>query len=120
MRKKNLKYVGVILIAAIAFAGFKYYEGNQKRESVINSIVYDALVNAHFQPKEVDDKLSVDVFESYIESLDYGKRYLTKSDLKLFEGYKKQLDDQFKANQLEFFDQSYQVIQSRIKESKKR
>ncbi len=118
MRKENLKYLLLIFIGAGIFAGFKYYEGNKKRETIINNLVYDALTTAHFSPKEINDDFSKNVYDKYLESLDYGKKYLTQKDIKEFETSQTLLDNQFKNNQLDFFDMSYVIVQKRMTETK--
>jgi carboxyl-terminal processing protease len=118
MRKENLKYLLLVFIGASIFAGFRYYEGNKKRETIINNLVYDALTTAHFSPKEINDEFSKNVYDKYLESLDYGKKYLTQKDIKEFESNKTTLDDQFKTNQLDFFDMSYVIVQARMVETK--
>ena len=118
MRKENLKYLLLVFIGASIFAGFRYYEGNKKRETIINNLVYDALTTAHFNPKEINDEFSKNVYDKYLESLDYGKKYLTQKDIKEFESNQTTLDDQFKTNQLDFFDMSYVIVQARMVETK--
>lgn len=119
MKTRNFKFLAILIIAATAFASFKYFEGNKKRESIINYMVYDALSTAHFSSKEFDDTLSAHVFEDYIDALDYGKRYLIQGDVESFQQHRYMMDDYIKSSNMVFFDQTQEVIQKRIKESEK-
>jgi carboxyl-terminal processing protease len=77
-----------------------------------------SLENSHFQPKQVNDEFSEDVYELYLERLDFNKRFLLKDDVKELERHKFQLDDQIRSGSYEFFDRSYELYSKRTNEAR--
>ena len=64
----------------------------------------------HFQPKELDDSFSKDVYGYYLKEVDSGKRFFTQSDIDQLKPFEKQLDDQAKAGIFGFFDLSVLLL----------
>lgn len=62
---------------------------------------------AHYLPVQMDDKLSAKVYDRYLDSLDYYKNILLKSDIDSFAQYKFQFDDAMQKGQ---FDFAYQMF----------
>ena len=118
MQRKNLKYLLPILGGALLIVGFNWFGPQEEKEAVIFSLVRDALTNVHLQPKEMNDELSAEVFDSYIESLDYNKLFFTQSDVDELAQSKYAPDDLFFATNTAFFEQSYAKVISGIKRSK--
>ncbi len=56
------------------------------------------------------------MYNSYLESIDGNKRYLLQEDIQKLEQHKFDLDDQFKSNDISFFDLSFEILEKRIKE----
>jgi carboxyl-terminal processing protease len=77
---------------------------NPKKEAEMMRTVLDGIARMHFQPKEVDDKFSGQVFDYYLKESDGGKRFFTQQDIDAFKVYREQLDDQAKAGTFEFFN----------------
>jgi len=55
----------------------------------------------HYNPVSVDDELSNQIFDRYLDSLDPQKSFLLASDIEEFEQYRNTLDDSLKKEQLE-------------------
>ena len=51
----------------------------------------------HYDPKAIDDSLSVSVYDEYLKTLDFGKRYFTQADSALLHRYRYDIDDQILA-----------------------
>lgn len=62
--------------------------------------IVDRLNYSHYVEKKIDDGLSAQVFESYLETLDKNKMYFLASDIAELEQFKNQLDDTLKIGQL--------------------
>jgi carboxyl-terminal processing protease len=103
-------------VALITTAAFLVPSG--KKEVVLNEAVSLFLSMKHYQPLKVDDNFSTRVFNLYLERLDLNKRYFLQSDIDKLSAYKLQLDDQWKAKNLEFFDLSSSLVQKRLLETK--
>ena len=68
----------------------------------------------HYQPQEINDKLSVKVFDSYLKVLDFQRRFFTKQDLAQFEKYKTKVDDEIRDGRFEFYSTVSQTYRKRL------
>lgn len=117
--KGNYKFLLLALLIAFASCSFttKKIEDPQKDKFLIQ-IISDILKQGHISPQEVNDDFSARVFDDYIQQLDPLKRYFYKSDIKEFEAYRTQIDDQLKSYDLTFFNLTNERYLQRIEESK--
>ena len=118
MQRKNIKYLLTILIGVLVVLSFKLLGPQEEKEQVIFSLVRDALTNVHLQPRTVDDEMSVEVYENYLQSLDYNKLFLTQEELAPLESFRYLLDDAFHQNNTAFFELSYNLITAGIERSR--
>ena len=118
--KGNYKFLLLALLIAFASCSFtsKKFEDPDKDKLLIQLITY-LLDQGHFDPQEINDNFSANVFEDYLNNLDPFKRYFYASDIKEFEAYKNQIDDQIKAYDVSFFNLTHERLLQRIAESKK-
>jgi carboxyl-terminal processing protease len=116
----NYKFLLLAMLIAFASCSFtsKTFEDPDKDKLLIQLITY-VLDQGHFNPQDINDDFSASVFEDYLTQLDPFKRYFFASDIKEFEAYKDQLDDQIKAYDLSFFNSTHKRLLQRIEESKK-
>lgn len=63
-----------------------------KEDELINTI----LSRYHYKKFNLNDSLSSVIYDRYIKSLDYNRSFFLASDIKNFEKYRYQLDDDFK------------------------
>ena len=68
----------------------------------------------HFDPKEINDAFSENVYEDYLENLDGQHRFFLQSDINAFESFKLEIDDEIKKTDLSFFDLTYSKIVERM------
>ena len=94
-------------------------DGDNDREKLIIAAVMRLIEGHHFQPGEVDDAFSRQVFKTYMQRLDGGKRFITMGDYDLMDDYEESIDDDLKEPDLEFFDLSYELINNGVKKVKK-
>lgn len=71
----------------------------------------------HYQPQEIDDKLSAKVFDSYLKVLDFQKRFFTKQDIAEFEKYKLVIDDEIRDGNFNFYNTVSKVYRKRLEQS---
>lgn len=116
--KRNSILLVLAVLLAFASCSFtsKKFDDPDKDKTLINIITY-VLERGHLDPKDFDDDFSEQVYIDYIESLDPYKRFFYYSDIKDFEAYKHQLDDQLKNYDISFFNLTYSRLQMRIEES---
>ncbi|MDT0558479.1 carboxy terminal-processing peptidase [Ichthyenterobacterium sp. W332] len=117
--RRNYRFLLLALLLAFASCSFtsKKFNDPDKDKLLIQLITY-VIEEGHFDPKNVDDEFSKNVFEGYIEQLDPFKRYFYESDIKEFEAYKDQIDDQLKSYDITFFNITHERLVKRIEESK--
>lgn len=118
--KGNYKFLLLALLIAFASCSFtsKTFEDPDKDKLLIQLITY-VLDQGHFDPQDINDDFSANVFEDYLNQIDPFKRYFYASDIKEFEAFKDQLDDQIKAYDVSFFSLTHERLLLRIEESKK-
>ena len=66
-------------------------------------LAYGLLSNSRYpyRPRALDDALSVEVFDKYLESLDPSKLFFTAADVKGFEQWRLRFDDAIKAGDIQ-------------------
>lgn len=74
--------------------------------------------NYHYTPKQVDDSLSKNVHELFIENIDPDKILFTDSDIAVFKTDELKLDDYINGGQCDFLNVYVTTLQERIAESK--
>lgn len=120
MKRSSYILLSLALITGLAFAGYEYTnERSQKKDRVILEIVHNTLAVNHLSPKNIDNELSSEAFDLYLESLDQTKRFLLKEDVDALTPYREKLDEEFKNYDLTFFDLSQEILQKRLREAEK-
>lgn len=84
----------------------------------VNQAIKYALNKYHYKNITLDDSLSTQIFDRYIERLDFNKSYFLKSDIEEFKLFQYSLDDALNVGNLEFAYQVYEVFQDRFTERK--
>ena len=115
---KNVKVLVLALLLGAASCSFTTNEDDPGKDKVLISLISYVLEKGHYDAKEFDDAFSEQVFENFITSLDPLKRYFLASDIKDFEVYKYQIDDQIRKEDISFFDFAYTRLRERMEESK--
>ena len=72
------------------------------------------LTFAHYQPLEINDSLSVKVYDNLLNNLDRDKHFFTQEDIQKLEAYKYSIDDQIKAGRFDFFDTTWSILSKRM------
>jgi carboxyl-terminal processing protease len=71
-----------------------------ERQRRITRLVSEVMERQHYRQAVLDDKLSSQIFERYLESLDGNRSYLLASDVAEFDKYRYALDDDIKSSNL--------------------
>ncbi|WP_373516652.1 carboxy terminal-processing peptidase [Pricia sp.] len=117
--KRNLAYALLVMLISVASCSFtnKSFENDDKDKLLLDLITY-VLEKGHYEPKTIDDDFSVSVFEDFIDVIDPTKRYFLEGDIKEFEKFKFQIDDQIKSTDISFFNMVYDRLIMRMEEAK--
>lgn len=74
--------------------------------------VSDLFSRSHYKYMPLDDALSAQIFDRYIEQLDYQKQFFKQSDIDSIKGYQYDFDDELKFGKL---DNAYKIYQLNLK-----
>lgn len=111
--KKQYKVILPIIIVAGMLFGFKMAnEPNPEKDKILIGLVRYALKQGHYEPQQIDDTFSENVFNDFIGALDPYKRFFLQSDIDELSVYKNLIDDQIKSEDLSF----YNIVMARFNE----
>ncbi|MDP2686735.1 MAG: carboxy terminal-processing peptidase [Aequorivita sp.] len=118
--KKNFKVLFLAVFVSVASCSFttKEFDDPDKDKLLLDLITY-VLQKGHYDPKDINDQFSAEVYEDFINGLDPLKRYFLASDIVEFSKYKNEIDDQIKNKDLSFFDLVYTRFLERMADVKK-
>lgn len=107
----------VTLFAAIYPLQGKHANGDNPsaKEALIVKGVISALEQLHYAPLQLDDEISRKAFNSYLDRLDSGRRFLTSKDVEKLKVYETRIDDEFLNGTFQFFDLSVQLIDAGVR-----
>lgn len=116
--KKNLACVLLVMLISVASCSFtnKSFENDDKDKLLLDLITY-VLGKVHYEPKDIDDDFSVNIFDSFIDIVDPTKRYFLASDIEEFELQKFQIDDQIQNTDITFFNMVHERLIQRMDEA---
>ena len=119
MKKKNFRVFTLVLLLAFASCSFtsKPFGASSDKDKLLIQVITYVLEQGHYNPIDLDDDFSEELFSDYVELIDPVKRYFYESDYKDFEKYKYNLDDQLKGLDITFFNVTHQRMLQRIGEA---
>ncbi len=82
----------------------------------VSQLVTHLLKQQHYLKKEVNDEMSSEVFDRYIERLDGSRFYFLESDIQSFEKHRDMFDNYILSGQVEAAFDIFNVYQSRVAE----
>lgn len=106
----NILFVIVIFPLFVSYNTFDDVTKNR----ILLEVIRQSLLQAHYEPKSINNDFSEEVFDLYIERMDPGKRYLLQSDVEQLKKYRQLVDDEVKGATYSFFDLSYSIIEKRL------
>jgi len=108
------KWISLSSIAAtivvLSFCSNKPFNGEVP---LLKRLVY-TLNSQHYQPRKMDDKFSLLMYQNVLDRVDGDKQFFTVQDIKRFEAYKTSIDDQIAAGRFDFFDTVWTVMMKRL------
>lgn len=117
--KTSVMFFSFLGILGIAFFisqvnPFRAPASTPEKDAALIQAILQGMSRLHFQPKQVDDAFSKQVYNLYLKDVDSGKRFYTKSDIDQLKGFEKQLDDEAQAGTFQFFDLSVSLMDDAI------
>ncbi|WP_430411668.1 carboxy terminal-processing peptidase [Kordia sp.] len=118
--RRNKIYLVALLVFAMVSCSFakKSFDDPEKDKTLVDLIAY-VLNRWHFDPQEINDEFSENVYNDFIEAVDPMKRYFLASDIEEFEVYKDKIDDEIKEPGVKFFTLVHTRLEKRMLEAKK-
>ena len=86
------------------------------KDKFLLEIISYVIEKGHYDPKEMDDEFSENVFNSFIDAIDGQQRFFLKTDINNFKRYKHEIDDQLRSSNIDFFNIVYDKSIQRIQE----
>ena len=102
-----------ILLSGFVF-GITLKKENPNKDKLLLEIITYVLDRGHFDPKDINDVFSENVYKSYLENIDGQHRFFLKSDINAFNSYRYLIDDEIKNTQVEFFNLSFEKLMERM------
>lgn len=78
--------------------------------------IAELITNYNYKKVTLNDSISQIIFDRYLKSLDENRSYFLAADIKSFEPYKTQLDDDIKAGNLDNIFYMFNLFQKRYRE----
>ncbi len=117
--KSNYKIILPIILLAVVLLSFNIRKKvDPEKDKILLGLVKYALTQGHYQPQEINDEFSEAIFTDFIEGLDPAKRFFTQEDINSFEVYKDKIDDEIKAEKLNFYRTVSKKYLQRLQEAK--
>jgi len=119
MKRKYKIIIPIIILAGLLFSFQIVNKPDPEKDKILIGLIRYALKQGHYEPKEINDEFSANVFNEFIEALDPYKRFFLQSDIDEFAVYKNLIDDQIKSEDLSFYNLVYDRFKTRVSESEK-
>ena len=117
--KRNYKIIIPIIVLAGLLFGFQVVnKPDPEKDKILIGLIRYALTKGHYEPHQINDEFSENVFNEFIDALDPYKRFFLQSDIDEFSQYKLLIDDQLKNENLTFYNFVYNRFKERVAESK--
>lgn len=117
--KTSVVFFSFLGVAGIAFFvsqfnPFRSPAPSPEKEAALMQAILQGLNRLHFQPKDIDDKFSRQVYDLYLKDMDGGKRFFLKSDIEQLKAFETQLDDEANRGTFQFFDLSVTLMDKSV------
>lgn len=103
---------------ALLFVSFSSIAQDSGKSCDILQKINSLIQREHYNPKPIDDSLSVYVFETLLNGLDENKNIFLKSEYDYLSKYKYKLDDYLKADDCSFFADFTSTYKKALERSK--
>jgi len=118
--KRN--YSVLVLLVLFAFGSCSFtskVDNDPNKDRLLIQIITMALEQLHYEPKDINDDFSKEIYSDYLQAVDPFKRYFVEDDIKEFKKFETEIDDQLKAFDISFFNLVNEKMLIRQQEAKK-
>ena len=117
--------IGLILTCGLIFGytvseleSADFADDNPDKEKFLIEILNFVLDRGHYDPTELTDEISYEIYNNYLEAIDGQHRFFLKSDIDEFENYQYRIDDEVKQRSLKFFSLTHTRLVKRMESVK--
>jgi carboxyl-terminal processing protease len=114
MSKFFLKIISISCVIGCVFLQTTGYAIT--KQQVIQQFTLRGALTNHYNPIEINDAYSKDVFNLFIKRIDPNKRFLLAADITRLSVHKYMIDDEVEKGEFNFVSQTFSVYQHRINE----
>jgi len=118
MMTRKFKFILPILLVFSLFSSYNSVANTDPKDKVLLTILRYVLTEGHYEPTDINNIFSNDVYNNFLRNLDPSKRYFLQSDIDEFSKFQYLIDDQIKNEDLSFFFLVYNRFKERSDESK--
>ncbi len=107
----------IVFGATILVSVFPKPQDSSEKETVLMRTILTFVDQIHFRPKEINNDLSQEFHDLYLDRIDAGRRFLTQEDIGQLEVYALSLDEAIQEGDTEFFDLSVQLLEQGLEKT---
>lgn len=104
-----------LLVATTIFA--QQFSKQSPNDEITTKLVTSLVTRHHINKRPIDDEISKQLFDTFIEALDPQKLYFTQADIDRFARYRLILDDQVNEGNVSFAYEAFDVYRQRVDEN---
>ncbi|MDQ6610731.1 MAG: carboxy terminal-processing peptidase [Bacteroidota bacterium] len=117
---KRFPIILVLVLAGVFFTTRSLGKSNTtpptKYEKILQ-IVGAILTQGHYQPRDINDEFSKQIFNKYFSDLDPEKNIFLAGDIKSLEKFSTKIDEEIKGAPVQFFQEAGKLFDVRVKEA---
>ena len=91
--KNYIWILSFILLSGFVF-GITLKNEDPNKDKLLLEIISYVLDRGHYDPKEINDAFSENVYVNYLDNLDGQRRFFLNADIRSFESYRYKVDDE--------------------------
>lgn len=117
---KRFPIILAMVLAGVFLAFTTLGKSNETPPSKYEKILHMVgaiLMQGHYEPKELNDAFSKQVYIRYFENLDPEKNMFLKKDVESLQHFSTKLDEELKGSPVEFFKEAGKLFDGRVKEA---
>ena len=111
---RSLIFIFALFVGIVTFGDDNKLSEKQEL-GIITKLASALIANSHYRQHKLDNKISSKIFDAYFKTLDPGKIYFTKDDIKRFEKYRYYLDDLTENGNSDFAFEIYKYYLERLR-----
>lgn len=119
MNRSLLFVIIFFLMLTIGFTSYKLLSQPDEKGALIAQVLDTEIQNKHYNPIQLNDKLSEKVFELFLSRIDYNKKFFLKPDIQRLSEFKFLIDNEIQEGNLRFFELADSIFLVRQEQAKK-